>query len=82
MALFSGFTNGINRNVIFGSIHYLDLLRHPCLCKIKLKHSILETDQPHPEAKKKDLLSWPSKSKSFFSSKPVFNVVKTASSLQ
>ena len=31
MALFSGFTNGINRNVIFGSIHYLDPLRHPCL---------------------------------------------------
>jgi hypothetical protein len=30
-ALFSGFTNGINKNVIFGSIHYLDLLRHPCL---------------------------------------------------
>lgn len=31
MALFSGFTNGINRNVLFRSIHYLDLLCHPCL---------------------------------------------------
>jgi hypothetical protein len=75
MALFSGFTNGINRNVIFGSIHYLDLLHLPCLQKIKLKHSILETDQPHPEAKKKDLLSWPSKSKSCFSAASLYSML-------